>query len=178
MATRTERTQIIDKLEKEFKGATGIFLTDFTNINVEKITKLRTDFRSAGVKYIVVKNSLARIALERCGLEKLVPYLQKPVGVAITRGEATSPAKIIKDFRKKDKNLLDLRVAYIDGALFDSAQTDRLADLPSKEVLLSQLLSCLNAPMANFVGVLNGILVKLVGTLNAVKNAKEKENGL
>ena len=177
MATRTERTQTIDKLEKEFEGATGIFMTDFTSINVEKITKLRTDFRNAGAKYLVVKNSLARIALERCGLEKLVPYLQKPVGVAITRGDAISPAKIIKDFRKKNNNLLDLRVAYIDGSLFDSAQTERLADLPNKEALLSQLLSCLNAPMANMVGVLNGILVKFVGTIDAVKSAKEKENG-
>jgi len=177
MATKTERTQLIDKLESEFRGATGIFMTDFTSINVEKITKLRTDFRNAGAKYIVVKNSLARIALERCGLNTLAPYLKKPVGVAITRGDAVAPAKIIKDFRKKNNNLLDLRVAYIDGSLFDSAQTERLADLPGKDVLLSQLLSCLNAPMATFVGVLNGVLTSLVGTLQAVKDAKEKENG-
>ena len=176
MSTRIERTEAIRTLEKEFSEATGIYMTDFTNINVDKMTRFRADMRNSGGRYLVIKNTLARIALEKCGLNQLIPYLNSPIGVAITRGDAISPAKVISEFRKKNKNLLDLKVAYIDGNLFSGKEAAKIAALPGREVLLSQLLSCLCAPMSNFVGSLNGILVKFVGTLNAVLNKKEIEN--
>lgn len=175
MSTRSERTEAITTLEKAFTGATGIYMTDFTGINVEKMTKFRADMRGSGGKYLVVKNTLARIACEKCGLEQLVPYLKSPVGIALTKEDSIAPAKIIKEFRKNNKNLLDLKVAYIDGNLFSGDEAARIADLPSKEVLLSQLLSCLKAPMTNLVGSLNGILLKLTGTLQAVLQKKESE---
>lgn len=175
MSMRNERTEAIATLEKEFAGATGIYMTDFTNINVEKITKFRADIRQSGSKYLVVKNSLARVALERSGFEVLVPYLNGPVGVVITRDDAIGPARIIKEFKKSNKKLLSVKVAYIDGTLFNAEETSKLADLPSKEVLLSQLLSCLNAPMTKLVGSLNGIFTKFIGTIEAVKNQKESE---
>ncbi len=175
MSMRNERTEAIATLEKEFSGATGIYMTDFTNINVAKITKFRADISQTGGKYLVVKNTLARIALERCGFESLVPYLNGPVGVVITRDDAISPAKVIKEFKKKNKNLLPITIAYVDGSLFNADEASRLADLPSREVLLSQLLSCLSAPMTKLAGSLNGIFSKLLGTLEAVKNQKESE---
>ncbi len=175
MSTRKERTDAIASLEREFSGATGIYMTDFTNINVEKLTKLRADIRNSGAKFLVVKNTLAHIALERCGFNALLPHLSGPIGVVITKSDAVAPAKIIKEFKKENKNLLTVKVAYVDGSIFDADETARLADLPTKEVLLSQLLSCINAPMSNFVGVLSGILTKFVGTLNAVINKKESE---
>ncbi len=141
MSTQKERTEAIATLEKEFTGATGIYMTDFTNINVEKITKFRADIRNSGGKYLVVKNSLASIAMERCGFTELVPYINGPMGIAITREDAIEPAKVIKDFKKKNKDLLSLKVAYVDGALFNAEQAGKLADLPSREILLSQLLS-------------------------------------
>ena len=152
MSTRSERTEAIAMLEKEFSGATGIYMTDFTNINVEKMTKFRADMRSSGGRYIVVKNTLARIAFEKCGLNQLIPYLDSPIGVAITRGDAIGPAKIISEFRKNNNKLLDLKVAYIDGNVFSGEEAARIAALPSKEVLLSKLLACLSFPMSNFVG--------------------------
>lgn len=176
MSTRTERTETIATLEKEFTGATGIYMTDFTGINVEKITQFRADMRNSGGKYLVVKNTLARIAFEKCGLEKLVPFLKSPIGMAITKGDAITPAKIIKDFQKNNNNLLDLKVAYIDGNLFSGNEAARIAELPSREVLLSQLLSCLKAPMTNLAGSLNGILAKFTGTLHAVLKKKESES--
>lgn len=172
----SKRNENIGVLEKEFTDATGIYMTDFTHINVEKMTKLRANMRNSGGKYLVVKNTLARIALEKCGLDQLIPYLKRPIGMAITKGDAITPAKIIKEFRKKNKNLLDVKVALIDGNLFSGDEAARIADLPSREVLLSKLLSCLSAPMTNFAGSLNGILVKLAGTLNAVLQKKESES--
>lgn len=175
MATRKERDSVIAALEKEFAGATGIYMTDFTHINVDKITKFRADIRNLGGKYLVVKNTLAHIALDRCGFKALLPYLSGPIGVAVTKGDAVSPAKVIKKFKKENKNLMPIKVAYIDGSLFDAAQTEALADLPSREVLLSLVLSCMCAPMSNFVGSLKAILVKFAGTLEAVKNKNESE---
>ncbi len=176
MSTRSERTEAIAVLEKEFSGATGIYLTDFNKIDVEKITNLRNGLRECGSKYVVVKNTLARIALEKCGFNDVVSHLKGPIGIAVTKEDAVGPAKVIKEFHKKNKDLLELKIASVDGSVFNAEEASAIADLPSKEVLLSQLLSCLNAPMSNFVGALSGVFTKLSGTLEAVKNKKELEN--
>ncbi len=175
MSTRTERTEAIEVLKNEFTGASGIYLTNVNNIKVEKMTMFRKSLRNVGVKYIVVKNTLAQKAFEKCGFNDLIPFLKGPIGIAITKDDATSPSRVIKDFRKENKKLLDIKVAYVEGNLFNAEETNKLADLPGREVLLSQLLSCLNAPMTNFVCSLSGLFTKLVGTLEAVKNKKETE---
>ena len=175
MSTREERTAAIEALETSFKEASGIFLADNHKINVEKVTKLRSEFRKAGVRYVVVKNKLAQTAAKRIGRDDLVTHFTGPTGVAITNGDATAPAKIIRDFQKDNKELFQLKVAYVDGNLFASEDALKLADLPSREVLLSQLLGCLQAPMGKFVGSLSGIFTKLTGTLTALKDKKAGE---
>jgi large subunit ribosomal protein L10 len=176
MSTKQERTQTIESLENEFRQAGGIYLTNINRISVEKISKLRVNFRSKGIKYIVVKNTLAKIACERCGKKDLVPYLKGTIGVALAKSEPLSPAKIIKDFQKDNKDLLEIKVAYVDGTLFGMKDALRLADIPPREVLLAQLLGCLQAPMANFAGTLNGVLVKFAGTLESLKNQKDSSS--
>jgi len=173
MSTRTERNEAIAVLENEFQQSQGIYLTDINKIDVEKISRLRVNFRKRGIKYIVVKNTLAKIACERSGKIELVPYLKGPVGVALARQESMVPAKIIKDFQKESKDLLAVKVAYVDGTLFNGDDAVKLADIPSREVLLSQLLGCLQAPLANLAGSLSGILVKFAGTLEGLKVQKE-----
>jgi large subunit ribosomal protein L10 len=172
MANRIERTAVIDELEKEFKEAKGIFIADNHKINVEKVTALRSTFRKSGIRYIVVKNTLAQTAAKRIGREELIPFFKGPTGVAIAKHEGTAPAKIIRDFQKENKDLFQLKAACVDGAVFSATDALRLADLPSREVLLAQLLGCLQAPMGKLAGSLSGILGKFVGTLNAVKDKK------
>ncbi len=175
MSTREERSAVIEELEKNFKEASGIFLADNNRINVEKITKLRSDFRKAGVRYVVVKNKLAQTAVKRIGRDDLASHFTGPTGMAITTGDGTAPAKIIRDFQKENKNLLNLKVAVVDGSVFNTEEAMRLADLPSREVLLAQLLGCLQAPMGKFVGSLAGVFTKLTGTLTALKDKKASE---
>jgi large subunit ribosomal protein L10 len=175
MSTKIERNEQIKVLEKEFDGATGIYMTDFSKITVQDITTFRSNLREAGSKYIVVKNSLAGIALKKNGKEELCSFLKGPIGLAITKNDNIGPAKVIRDFQKNNKGLMDVKASYIDNTVFSSEDTLKLADLPNKEILLSQLLSCLKAPLSNFVGSLNGIFTKLTGTLEAVKNRKESE---
>jgi large subunit ribosomal protein L10 len=174
MFTREERSQIIERLEKEFNEAKGIYLTNIDKIDVNKISQLRAELRKNDLTYVVVKNTLARIAAERSGKGEIASFLKGPTGVVIAKNEPTIPAKIIKEFRKTNKDLLDIKAAYVEGAVFNAEQTERLADIPSREVLLSQLLSVLQAPVANLAGALGGILTKFVGTLEAVKNQKEQ----
>jgi large subunit ribosomal protein L10 len=173
MSTKQERTRTIEVLENEFRQAGGIYLTDINRISVEKISRLRVNFRKKGIKYLVVKNTLAKIACERCGKKDLIPYLKGTIGVALSKNEPLSPAKIIKDFQKENKELLEIKVASVDGTLFGMQDALRLADIPPREVLLAQLLGCLQAPMANLAGTLNGVLVKFAGTLESLKNQKE-----
>ena len=175
MSTRAERTAVIEELEKNLKEASGIFLADNHKINVEKITKLRSDFRNAGIRYMVVKNKLAQTAAKRIGRDDLVPHFNGPTGMAITTGDGTVPAKIIRDFQKDNKELLSLKVAMVDGNVFSPEDAMRLADLPSREALLSQLLGCLEAPMGKLVGSLSGVFTKLTGTLTALKDKKASE---
>jgi large subunit ribosomal protein L10 len=173
MSTKQERTQTIETLEKEFREAEGIYLTDINRISVEKITKLRVNCRKKGIKYLVIKNTLAKKAFERCGKNGVIPFLKGTIGVALAKSEPLSPAAIIKDFQKENKDLLEIKVAYVDGTLFNTKDALRLADIPPREVLLAQLLGCLQAPIANMAGVLNGVLVKFAGTLESLKNQKE-----
>jgi len=173
MSTRTERTQAIETLEKEISQSSGIYLTDINKISVDKITKLRVNFRKKGIRYVVVKNTLAKIACERSGKKDLIPHLKGAVGVALAQQESMAPAKIIKDFQKENKDLLAVKIACVDGTFFSGQDALKLADIPSREVLLAQLLGCLQAPVANMAGSLNGILIKLAGTMEGLKNQKE-----
>ncbi|HAJ80047.1 MAG TPA: 50S ribosomal protein L10 [Fibrobacteres bacterium] len=175
MSTRTERTQTIDTLEKAFNSASGIYLTDINRISVEKISRLRVNFRKKDIRYVVVKNTLAKIACERCGKKDLVPYLKGSVGIALANNESMAPAKIIKDFQKENKDLLAVKIASVDGTVFSGTDALKLADIPPREVLLAQLLGCLQAPVANMAGALNAVLVKFAGTLEGLKNLKESD---
>lgn len=172
MSTRAERTAVIEELEKEFKNAAGIYVTDNHKITVEVVTRLRTELRKSGIRYIVVKNTLAKEACKRVGIDTLNSHFKGPTAVAVAQKDSTAPAKILRDFRKDLKDLLELKAAYVDGSTFTGAQAEKLADLPSRDVLLAQLLGVLKAPIGNMAGVLNGILSTFVGTLEAVKEKK------
>jgi large subunit ribosomal protein L10 len=172
MSTRAERTEVIDELEKAFRGAKGIYVTDNNKITVEVVTRLRTELRKGGIRYMVVKNTLAKEACKRVGIESLNGYFKGPTAVAVASKDGAAPAKVLRDFRKELKELLEVRAAYVDGTLFSGAQTEKLADLPIRETLLAQLLGVLKAPVGNMAGVLNGILTKFVRTLDAVKEKK------
>jgi large subunit ribosomal protein L10 len=172
MSTRNERTTIIDELEQEFRGAQGVYITNNHKIKVEAVTRLRSELRKKGVRYFVVKNTLAKEACKRVGITDLDPFFKGPTAIAFSPLDSTAPAKTLRDFRKELKDLLEVKAAYVDGTFFSGAQADKLADLPSREVLMAQLLGVMQAPVGNMAGVLNGILSKFVGTLEAVKDKK------
>lgn len=172
MLTRSERTSVIEELEKEFGGAKGIYVTNNHKITVEAVTKLRNELRKNGIRFIVVKNTLAKEACKKVGITSLDSYFKGPTAVAVAPKDGAVPAKILRDFRKEYKDLLEIKAAYVDGSVFVGEQASRLADLPSREVLLAQLLGVLKAPVGGMAGVLSGVLTKFVRTLDAVKEKK------
>jgi large subunit ribosomal protein L10 len=97
------------------------------------------------------------------------------VGIALADNESMAPAKIIRDFQKENKDLLAVKIASVDGTVFSGTDALKLADIPPREVLLAQLLGCLQAPVANMAGALNAVLVKFAGTLEGLKNLKESD---
>jgi large subunit ribosomal protein L10 len=172
MSTKVERTASIDKMEKMFAEARGIYVADNNKITVAQVTKLRSNLRKKGMRFLVVKNTLAKIAAKKCGKEAIGSFFKGPTAVVIAPADAAAPAKVIRDFQKENKDLLAVKVALVDGSMFNAVQVLQLADIPSREVLLAQFLGCLKAPMGNLAGVLSGILVKFARTLDALREKK------
>jgi len=174
MATQ-KKIELVEEYTEKFKNAQSIFLADFTGINVAQITELRRAFREADVQYRVVKNTLAKRSLDAAGIEGLDEHLKGVTSFAYSDKDAVAPIKVINEFNKKLKKeniALTVKGCVFEGRIFDAEQADQLASLPSREVLLSQLVGLLQSPLSKFVGVLSATGQKLVGVLQAVKNQK------
>ncbi len=171
MAT-PRKIEIVEEFTDKFKKAKSVYLADFAGLDVATVTEIRKKFREAGVEYKVVKNRLAKISLNNAGISGLDPYLNGVTGFVIGYDDPTLPAKLLKDFNKK-KELLKLKVVLFEGRVFDAAQADVIANLPSREVLIAQFASTLQAPMSKLVGLLQANMQKLVGTINSVKDKKQ-----
>ena len=145
----------------------------FRSIDVSQMTVLRKKFRDSGVDYFVSKNTLTKIAAKNAGYEdKLDNFLQGQIGVAYSGGDPVSPARVIKDFRKENKDLLEVLGLVFEGDVYDGDKYKELADLPSREELLAKFVGGLNQPMTKIVGTLGGAMSKFVGVLTSLKGNK------
>lgn len=165
----------VNEVAKNLNDAKSIFLADFTGLNVEEANELRRSFKQKAVKYQVVKNTLARLSVKSAGCEELLEYLEGPTAMAFGMEDPVAPAKVIKEFSEKTDKI-KIKACLFEGALIGTDQVNRIADLPSKEELLGQLVGVLNAPIANLAYSLNGLLSKLVFALDAVRKNKEEQS--
>ena len=173
---REEKEKVVQELNRVFTRAKGIYLTDFTGINVDTINGLRRLFRREKSEYLVVKNTLARLSLEGLALDELQPFLNEPTGLAFSFEDALLPGKIIEKFQKETE-LLQIKAAVIDGTVYDRSAAEKIIKLPSREALIAKMLGSLNSPITGLVMVLNGVIGKLVYVLAAFYEKKEKEGG-
>jgi large subunit ribosomal protein L10 len=167
---RTEKQQLVIELTDKIKGAKALYYTDFTGLNVKRMTELRRRFRKAGVEYVVIKNTLALRAINDSGLTGT--RLRGPTGVVVSRDPVTA-AKLLTDFAKENDQKPAVKGGLLDGAVIDEAQVKKLASMPSREQMLAELGAGLMSPMAAFVGALNGMLYMMVGALEALRTQKE-----
>jgi large subunit ribosomal protein L10 len=153
-------------LAEEIKKANVGILVDYEGISVANDTKLRKDLRDGGNSYKVIKNTLLKRALADAGLTGLDDQLKGATALAVGE-DYVSAAKALKDCAKDNKDF-QIKGGFVDGAAVGVEQIDQLASLPSKDVLLSQVLCSMNAPITGLVTVLNGTIKGLVVALNAI----------
>ncbi len=173
--TRNQKETVVSHLNDGIEEAGAVVLADFTGINVEQMTELRRRMREAGVTFTVVKNTLLKRALEDIGVdseEGIFGLLNGPTAIAYATDEV-APAKILKDFSKENKGIPSLKGGFVSGKTFSAGDVISLADMPSREELLSKILGSANAPIQGFVMVTSGVIRKFLYAVNAIGESKE-----
>ena len=172
---RTEKEQLVSELKGKITGAQALYYTDFTGLNVKRMTDLRRRLRKAGVEYVVIKNTLALRAVNESGLTGAA-RLKGPTGVVIAK-DPVAGAKLITDFAKANDQKPAVKGGMFEGQALDVAQVTKMATMPSREQMLSELGAGLMAPLAQFAGAMNGLMYMMVGALEALRAQKEGGEG-
>jgi large subunit ribosomal protein L10 len=167
---RAEKEQIVSDLSDKLKGAKTLYYTDFTGLNVKRMTDLRRRLKKAGVEYVVIKNTLALRAVNESGL--VGEKLKGPTGLVVGK-DPVAAAKVLADFAKEFESKPEVKGGMLDGRALNTAQVKQLATMPSREQMLADLGAGLQSPMAAFVGALNGLLYMFAGALDALKSQRE-----
>ncbi len=156
-----EKEALVAAIAEDIKSSLTVVFMDYRGITVEQDTELRSALRKAGIEYKVTKNSLTEKAIEQLGIEGVSDYLKGPTAIAYCKEEYTAGPKILVDNAKKLENLT-VKGGIMDGAAIDVATVEKLAKIPSREVLIAQIL-----------GSLQGTIRALAVGLNAVREQKE-----
>jgi large subunit ribosomal protein L10 len=172
VATPAKEARVRDLREK-LARAKATYLTSFTGLTVQEMTDLRAALRKEKVDYEVVKNTLLRKAAEDTPVSKLDAMLEGPNAIAVSFDDAVAPARILTRFVKTQPKLA-LKAAVVEGGLVRGTELQALADLPSREAVLAQLLGLLNTVPQRFVGVLAAVPQSFVGVLDALRAEKAK----
>lgn len=152
-----QKIQILEDTRGRLEGVRGVYLADFSGMSVEKLSLLRKKCREQGVQFRVIKNTLLKRAFNDHGITALDEHLVGPTGLVFSPSSETAPAKILADFAKEHERPR-IKAAVLDGKLFDDKQVAQLASLPSYEVMLSQVLSTIIAPMTTFLAAIDATL--------------------
>jgi large subunit ribosomal protein L10 len=167
---RTDKEQLVAELREKIGGAQALYYTDFTGLNVKRMTDLRRRLRKAGVEYVVIKNTLALRAVNEAGLT--AEKLRGPTGLVVAK-DPVAAAKVITDFAKENDQRPSVKGGMFDGRAVDAAQVKKLATMPSREQMLAELGASMQAPLGMFVGTLNGLLTMFAGAVDALKVQRE-----
>jgi large subunit ribosomal protein L10 len=169
---KSQKDNIVRGLQESLEKASGAFLVDYQGLKVETLTKLRRELREANVQFQVVKNRLLLIACEGTDTAVLKDHIAGPSALAITYEDVIKPAKVLTNFSQGNE-ALEIKVGQINGKVVDLRAISKLAKLPPKEILLSQLLFTLSGVPASLVRVLSEIPRRMVTVLEAIKRQKE-----
>ena len=159
MAKVELKQPIVAEISELLNGAASAVVVDYRGLTVEQDTQLRKKLRESDVSYKVYKNTMIRFAVKGTEFEALVPHLEGPTALAVSKTDATAPARILADFAKTaDK--LELKAGVVEGTYYDEKGIQVIATIPSREILLGRLLGSMQSPIANFARVLNQIAEK------------------
>ncbi|MGC4378171.1 50S ribosomal protein L10 [Fictibacillus sp. Mic-4] len=150
------KKQLVQTITEQMRESQSTILVDYRGLNVAEVTELRKQLREAGVEFKVYKNTMTRRAADELGLSELNEHLVGPTAIAFSKEDVVAPAKILNDFAKKHE-ALELKAGVIEGRIATTAEVKALAELPSREGLLSMVLSVLQAPIRNFALVTKAV---------------------
>jgi large subunit ribosomal protein L10 len=167
---RAEKEALVTGLKDRITQSSTVYLTDFTGLSVKNMTDLRRRFRSAGIEFLVAKNTLALRALHEASIDSLDDVLAGPTGFVFAGAEPVGAAKVLADFRKETKNKPAVKAGLMDGKRVTPEEVQQLAKLPTREELLSQAAGAFQGPLQGFVGVLSGMLNQFVGALEGLNH--------
>ena len=156
MAKVELKQPIVDEISEQIKEASSVVVVDARGLTVAEDTQLRKQLREAGVTYKVYKNTLMKRAFEGTDFAQLDEVLEGPSAIAVSKEDATAPARILAKFAKTASNL-EIKAGVVEGTFYDAKGMAAVASVPSREELLSKLLGSLQSPIANFARVLNQI---------------------
>ena len=172
-ARKEEKVEQVELLTEKLKKAKVAVLTDYRGLTVSQMQELRGRLRTGNVEYRVVKNTLARRAADAAGYAALESQLQGPVAIAFGYEDLSLPPRLINEFVRATRLKLEVVGGLVEGRVFNRDQIKQLADLPSREVLLAQLLGTLQSPVGQLVGIMQTPLQQLLGVLDAYKSKLE-----
>lgn len=159
MAKVEQKQVIVNEIKEKLEKAVSAVLVDARGLTVEQDTKIRKALREANVDYKVYKNTMMNFAVKETIFEGLKDYFEGPSAIAISYDEATTAASILNNFKKEMPNL-EFKAGVVEGTCYDSKGIEAIADIPSREVLLSRLLGSFQSPMASFARVIKAIAEK------------------
>jgi len=171
---KPQKVEAVESIKRFLEEADSVFVTDYVGLNVADITLLRKNLRDNSIKYLIAKNTLIRIAARESGYENLLDYLKGPTAIAFAKEDPAVAAKILYD-SYKDKEKPVIRAFVLEDQVFTGEQIKRLADLPSREVLLASVVSAIEAPFSSMLSSIDAIFQELVATVDALAAAKEKQ---
>ena len=174
MAKVEEKQPIVKAISEAVEGAASVVVVDYRGLTVTQDTELRKNLREAGVHYKVYKNTMVKRAIEGTEFQPLDAVLEGPNAFAISKDDATAPARVISEFAKKAPNL-EIMAGIVEGKFYDADAMKAIAEIPSRDVLLSRLLGSLQSPVTNLARVLNQIAEKGGEAAPAGEEAKAEE---
>src|SRR5256714_2691435 len=172
-ASKEQKAERVAEIAGRLKRARVAVLTDYRGRAVSQLQALRPRLRGGEVEYRVVKNTLARRAAEAAGMPALQSELKGPVAIAFGYADLGVPAKLINEFVRATRLKLEVVGGLVEGRVFSPDQVKQLADLPSRESLIAQLMGTLQSPVSQLVGIIQAPVQQLVGVLNAYKERLE-----
>ncbi len=170
---RTEKTEMVEALGADLARSSNAILFAFAGLKVPEVTELRRQVRGTQSKYLVVKNTLALRATKGTALEAMAEHFSGATAVAYNRSSPVALAKVLTAFAKTNPNLV-FKAAVIEGKAVAAAEIKAIAELPSREELVSKLLFVMQSPMRRLVTVLNGPVRNLAGVMSQIADQKSK----
>jgi large subunit ribosomal protein L10 len=173
---RDEKQAFVDELHGKLSGAGAFYLTDFTGMSVKQMTEFRSRLRKQGVEYVVVKNTLARRALEGLEVPDVASFFTGATGMVIGQ-DPVAAAKVLTDFAREFDNKPAVKLGVVENKEVGPDQVKQLAELPPREVLLAQIAGGLQAPMTRLAGGMQSLVAGLARAVDALRQQRESAEG-